>query len=153
MLISNHNSFREPFDKIASEHFIWKIYLYFRIRNGEPREPALCQLYRHTFLPYYHEYGISLFMEHGVYTTMSMSMLMSTWSLRWHFTNKSVIGAPYSIKSYSLSHSWTLWWRVRRLKIWKYAVMSTSKNVVVSCILCAWPSHCWNTKKMHETTM
>jgi len=38
------------------------------------------------------------------------------WSLRWHFTNKSVTGAPYSIKSYSLSHSWTLWWRVRWLK-------------------------------------
>ena len=28
---------------------------------------------------------------------------MSLWSLRWHFTNKSVTGAPYSIKSYSLS--------------------------------------------------
>ena len=38
---------------------------------------------------------------------------MSMWSLRWHFTNKSVTGAPCSIKSYSLSHSWTLWWKVR----------------------------------------
>ena len=42
--------------------------------------------------------------------------ITSMWSLRWHFTNKSVTGAPYSIKSYSLSHSWTLWWRVRWLK-------------------------------------
>ena len=44
--------------------------------------------------------------------------VMSMWSLRWHFTNKSVAGAPYSIKgySYSLSHSQTLWWRVRWLK-------------------------------------
>ena len=41
---------------------------------------------------------------------------MATWSLRWHFTNKSVTEAPYSIKSYSLSHSWTLRWRVRWLK-------------------------------------
>ena len=41
---------------------------------------------------------------------------MSMWSLGWHFTNKSVTGAPYSIKSYSLSHSWTLWCRVRWLK-------------------------------------
>ena len=43
---------------------------------------------------------------------------MSMWSLRWHFTNKSVAGAPYSIKgySYSLSYSQTLWWRVRWLK-------------------------------------
>jgi len=40
------------------------------------------------------------------------------WSLRWHFTNKSVTGAANSIKgySYSLSHSRTLWWRVRWLK-------------------------------------
>jgi len=38
------------------------------------------------------------------------------WSLRWHFATKSVTGADYSIKSYSLSHSWTLWWRVRWLK-------------------------------------
>jgi len=29
-----------------------KIYLYFSIVNGQPVEPALCQLYRHTFVPY-----------------------------------------------------------------------------------------------------
>ena len=46
------------------------------------------------------------------------------WSLRWHFTNKSVAGAPYSIKrySYSLSHSRTLRWRVRWLKQWRLEV-------------------------------
>ena len=38
------------------------------------------------------------------------------WSLRWHLTKKSLTGAHYIIKSYSLSHSWTLWWRVRWLK-------------------------------------
>jgi len=27
-------------------------YLYFSIGNGQPREPTLCQLYRHTFVPY-----------------------------------------------------------------------------------------------------
>ena len=42
--------------------------------------------------------------------------VMSMWSLRRHFTNKSVTRAPYSIKSVSLSHSRTLWWRVRWLK-------------------------------------
>jgi len=52
LLISNDNSFRVLFDKIASVYFIWKIYLYFSIGNGQPREPALCQLYRHTFVPY-----------------------------------------------------------------------------------------------------
>jgi len=42
---------------------------------------------------------------------------MSMCSLRWHFTNKSVTGAPCSklSKRYSLSHSSTLWWRVRWL--------------------------------------
>ena len=28
------------------------MYLYFSIGNGQPGEPALCQLYRHTFVPY-----------------------------------------------------------------------------------------------------
>jgi len=52
LVISNHNSFRVLFDKIASIYFIWKMYLYFSTENGQPREPALCQLYRHTFVPY-----------------------------------------------------------------------------------------------------
>ena len=52
LLISNHNSFRVRFDKIASIYFVWKIYLYFSIGNGQPREPALCRLYRHSFVPY-----------------------------------------------------------------------------------------------------
>ena len=38
--------------KIASVYFVRKIYLYFSIGNGQPRETALCQLYRHTFVPY-----------------------------------------------------------------------------------------------------
>jgi len=52
LVISNNNSFRVLFDKIASVHFIWQIYLYFSIGNGLPRKPALCQLYQHTFVPY-----------------------------------------------------------------------------------------------------
>jgi len=39
-------------DKIASVHFIREIYLYFSIGNGQLSERALCQLYRHTFVPY-----------------------------------------------------------------------------------------------------
>ena len=27
------------------------------------------------------------------------------WSLRWYFTNKSITGAPYSIKSYTVCHT------------------------------------------------
>jgi len=34
LVVSNHNSFRVLFDKIASAHFISKIYLYFSIGNG-----------------------------------------------------------------------------------------------------------------------
>jgi len=45
------------FDKIASAYFIWKISLYWysSIGNGQPSEPALCQLYRHSFVPYTEE--------------------------------------------------------------------------------------------------
>jgi len=52
LVISNHNSFRALFDKIASVYFIRKIYSYTNTGNGLPREPALCQLYRHSFVPY-----------------------------------------------------------------------------------------------------
>jgi len=31
--------------------------------------------------------------------------------------------APYNIKSYSLLHSWTLWWRVRWLEQWPLQVV------------------------------
>jgi len=51
LVISNRNSFRVLFDEIASVYFTWKIYLYCSIWNGRPEEPALCQLYRHTFVP------------------------------------------------------------------------------------------------------
>ena len=54
--ISNHNCFRVLFDKIAFVYFIGKICLDFSIGNGQPREPALCQLYQHTFVPYASQY-------------------------------------------------------------------------------------------------
>jgi len=52
LVISNCNGFRVLFDKIASVCFLWKIYLYFSIGNDQPSEPALCQLYQHTFVSY-----------------------------------------------------------------------------------------------------
>ena len=51
-VISNHISFRMLFDKIASDILGEKIYLYFNIGDGQPRELALCQLYQHTSIPY-----------------------------------------------------------------------------------------------------
>jgi len=52
LVISNHNSSRLLLDTFASVYFIWK-YLYFSIGNGQPGEPALCQLYRYNFVPYW----------------------------------------------------------------------------------------------------
>ena len=52
LVVSNQNCFRVLFDKIASIYFIRKIYLRFINGNDQPREPALCQLYRHTFVSY-----------------------------------------------------------------------------------------------------
>ena len=46
LVISSHNSFRVLSDKVASVYLIWKMYLYFSSKNGQPREPARCQLYR-----------------------------------------------------------------------------------------------------------
>ena len=48
---TDKTSFPVLFDKIASVYFIRKIYLYFSVGNGQPEEPALCQLYRHSFVP------------------------------------------------------------------------------------------------------
>ena len=49
LVISNHNM---VFVKMASSYFICRIYLYFSIGNDQPREPAQCKLYRHTFVRY-----------------------------------------------------------------------------------------------------
>jgi len=40
--------------EVASVYFTCRIglYLYFSTGNGQPTKPALCQLYRHTFVPY-----------------------------------------------------------------------------------------------------
>jgi len=38
--------------------YLKNIYLYFSTGNGQPREPALCHLYRHTFVPYKSPDGI-----------------------------------------------------------------------------------------------
>ena len=46
--LSNQNSFWVSSDKIASVYFSWKTHLHSSTGNGQPREPALCQLYRHT---------------------------------------------------------------------------------------------------------
>ena len=32
-------------------YILFEKYVYSSIGNGQPREPALCQLYRHTFVP------------------------------------------------------------------------------------------------------
>ena len=48
---SNRNIFRVLFDKIASviRIFLTEKYInFFGIGNGQPREPALCRLYRHS---------------------------------------------------------------------------------------------------------
>jgi len=33
-------------------YILFEKYIHIIIGNGQPREPALCQLYRHTFAPY-----------------------------------------------------------------------------------------------------
>ena len=50
LVISNHDSFRVLFDNLHP--YVFKIYLYFSIGNGQPREPVLCQLNPYSFVPY-----------------------------------------------------------------------------------------------------
>ena len=50
-----------------------------------------------------------------------LSNVISVWSLWWHFTNRSITGAPYNIKV-TICHSWTQWWRVRWLERWRLQV-------------------------------
>ena len=52
MVTSNHNGFQVLFDKIVFVCFIWKIIYTLALEMAIPWEPALCQLYRHTFVPY-----------------------------------------------------------------------------------------------------
>jgi len=75
LLILDHCSFWVLFDKIASIYCYYvKNYLYFSIENGQPREPALCRLYRNTFVPCYLS-GIwsSCRFWHSFHTVLSMS--------------------------------------------------------------------------------
>jgi len=74
MVISNHNSFWLLFDKIAFVYFIWKIYLYFSIENGQPRELAQCQLYRRTFVPIRRKHYISLTVSPAAFRRRSQFM-------------------------------------------------------------------------------
>ena len=94
LVISNYNSFRVLFNKIASAYVIWRIYLYFSIGNGQPREPALCQLYRHTFVPYsnaWHSVTERMILGRtaciaymrSIATDVERSVVCMCWSGRW----------------------------------------------------------------------
>jgi len=53
LVISNRNGFRLLFGEIAAVYFIRKkIFFYLSTGNCQPSEPALSQLYRHTFVPH-----------------------------------------------------------------------------------------------------
>jgi len=79
-VISNRISFQVLFDKIAFVYFIWEIYLYFSIGNGEPRQPALCQMYRHTFFPYC--VHVTKHFDVGLYRTLNQKPTSSLLSCR-----------------------------------------------------------------------
>ena len=86
-----------------------------------------------------------------------MSMSMSMWSLRWHFTNKSVTRARYIIRGYSLSHSWTLRWRVHTTTETCSAVLRSRRNCSNYCTPCIVAtvrvSHIYSGKKRRRGTL
>jgi len=53
LAISNHDCFPVLFDKIACVYYILEMFCILALEMAcQPREPALCQLYRHTSVPY-----------------------------------------------------------------------------------------------------
>jgi len=78
LAISGHNRFRVLFDKIASVYFVEKMYLYFSIGNDQPREPGLCQLYRHTYVPYAEHLCLPVFTGRKPCPHLRPAVLLST---------------------------------------------------------------------------
>ena len=80
MVITNRNGFRVLFDlKLLPYVLFEKIYLYVCYRNGQPREPALCHLYRHTFLPCRSRYRLKT-----QRTMCHMRVhIVATWRIQW----------------------------------------------------------------------
>jgi len=60
------------------------MYLYFSTRNGQPMEPALCRLYRHTFVPYIDVVFVYLDLNDFLFLQISDSQTYSVYA-RWHF--------------------------------------------------------------------
>ena len=53
LVISNHNSFRVLFDRIASVYSIWKKYFYiFALEMASPGNQHCANCVGHTFVPY-----------------------------------------------------------------------------------------------------
>ena len=90
MVISNHSSFRVLLDKIASVYFSSKMYLYFSNGTGQPREPAVCQLYRH--FP----------------SLSSMSSLVSSRDIGKSLSQKKKVSTPSLILSTRRSSGYTM---------------------------------------------
>ena len=91
------------------------------------------------------------FGRHLTKINVTQCNVMSMWSLRWHLTNKSVTGAPYSIKHYSLPHSWTLWRRVQWLK---HAVPSWGRGRTAAAMTAQnehWKEHQYNSNSTRVT--
>jgi len=79
-------------DKIASVYVIWKLYLY--IGNGQPREPALCKLHRHTSIPYPSDHVI-------------IRPLLQTEQIAQRFPEEHVLTAADGPERSSATFSWS----------------------------------------------
>ena len=52
LVISNRNSFRVLFELLLLPYILFEECICISIVNGQPSEPAVCHLYRHTFVPW-----------------------------------------------------------------------------------------------------
>ena len=98
------------FVKLLSDIFLKKIYLYFSIGNGQPGELALCQLYRHTFVPY------APFATGNKHTGHDACRFLGC---QWFCLNADSVRQPIRVDQLrQVSHTWTMnswkWLRCRR---------------------------------------
>jgi len=98
MVISNHNGFRVLFDKLLPYISFEK---YINILALELREPALCQLYRHTFVPYSSTANLALALRRQIIYRINSTQLREFFY--FHRERPLVTGGVAVLNSLTLS--------------------------------------------------
>ena len=115
--------------------------------------------------PWFYFFLLSKCWQHNLTISSDWKMFQPGWAKKW--SHKRMAKILSNLKSWFFTWSFLGKFAVKcSLKIpplttpcmcchttvWKNLCQKTSKKVVVACTFCTWPPHCWQTKKVHETT-